>query len=85
MGRLFEYHFLENLWYSHPQGVEVVLPLSGGSVPFTGRGLISLSLLEAATFIVEVPQDYQYELIIRYQVSLISHIVYIQCTPAPDN
>lgn len=51
------------------QNVEVVLPLPGETVPFTGQGFISLSLLQSATFTVEVPQDYRYELIIRYQVS----------------
>lgn len=36
--------------------------------PFTGRGLVSLPDRGIATFVVQVPQDSQYELIIRYQV-----------------
>ena len=36
--------------------------------PFTGRGLVSLPDRGTARFVVQVMQDSQYELIIRYLV-----------------
>ena len=53
-----------------PQDTDVVIPLASEfAAPFTGRGLISLPVAGSAIFTVEVPEDSQYEVIIRYQVS----------------
>jgi len=48
------------------EGSAIIYPVNGP--PFTGRGLVSLPDRGVATFAVQVPQDSQYELIIRYQV-----------------
>ena len=46
----------------------LVLPIVGTTSPFTGRGFVTIGSGSSLEFILMVPEDSQYELILRYEV-----------------
>lgn len=52
------------------QGATVFIPSPGSMGPFTGRGYVSLTSFSSVQFIFSAPKRDQYELIIRFEVSI---------------
>ena len=51
-------------------------PEPGRGTDYSGGGLVMFPTSGTATFSVEVPRDYPYELILRIQVYIYLHIIY---------